>query len=87
MNTGRHLKAGQSIHSLVGRGQDIDESLVGPLLELLAAVLIFVDCAEDRNDLLLSGQRDRTGHLCAGSLDRVNDLCGGLINELVILRL
>ena len=53
MNAGRHLKTGQCIHGLVSRGQDIDESLVGPLLELLTAVLVLVDRTKDGDNLLL----------------------------------
>ena len=52
------LQARKSLHRLVGRLQDVDQALVRARLELLAAVLIFVDSAQDRDDLFVGGKRD-----------------------------
>ena len=42
---------------------DVDDALMRADLELLAAVLIFMGRAEDRDDLLFGGQRDRPADL------------------------
>ena len=57
LNASRELQAHQSLHRLIGRSQDINQSLVGAHLKLLAAVLIFVDGTQNGDDLLLCRQR------------------------------
>ena len=68
LNAGGKFDAHQRIHNFLGRFDDVDQSLVSAILELLTAILVLVHCAEDRDDLLLSGKRDRTGNLIAGML-------------------
>ena len=54
---------------------------MGPLLELLAAVLVLVDRAQDRDDLLFGRERNGTRDFRAAALGDVNDLGRGLIRE------
>ena len=42
VNAGGELQARKSLDRLVGRLQDVDETLVGAVLELLAAVFVLV---------------------------------------------
>ena len=58
-----HLQSGQCINSLLIGSNDIDQSLVSSLLELLSGILILVNSTKDGNYLLLGGQRYRTTHL------------------------
>ena len=81
----RHLKSLKRINGLLCGSDDVDQSLVSSLLELLTAVLIFMYSAEDRNNLLLCGQRNGAAHLGSGLCDRVDDLLRGRIHELVII--
>ena len=87
MNARRHFETGQCIDRLVRRCENVDESLVSSLLELLAAVLILVDRTKNCNYLFLGRQRNRAGNLSSRSLHRVDNLSGRLINQLVIIRL
>ena len=57
------------------------------LLELLTAVLVLMNSAEDGDDFLLSRKRHRSGDLRTGLADGLDDLLGGCINEFVIIRL
>ena len=57
LDTGRQLQIHQSLDRLLGRVHDVDQALVGAALELLTAVLVLVDSAQDRDDLLVGGQR------------------------------
>ena len=53
LHAGGELQGHQGLHSLGGGLGDVDEPLVGPALELLPAVLVLVDGAQDGDDLLL----------------------------------
>ena len=87
LDTGRKLKAHQSLDRL-GRGVgDVDQTLVGAALELLTAVLIFVDGAQNGDDLFLGGQRDGAGDSRAGALGGLDDLLCALVDDLMVLRL
>ena len=55
------LEAHQSLDRLVGRLQNVDQTLMSAALELLAAILVLVDSAQGRDGLLDGGQRDRAG--------------------------
>ena len=52
INAGRHFQTLKSIYRLLRRSDDVDQSLVRSLLELLTAVLILMNSAKDGNNLL-----------------------------------
>src|SRR5699024_8630474 len=56
LHAGGKLQAHQGLHGLGGGLDDVDQPLVGAALELLAAVLVLVDGAQDGDDFLLGGQ-------------------------------
>ena len=58
VHTGGQFESHQGLNGLGGGLGDIDQSLVGAALKLLAAVLILVDGPQDGDDLFLGGQRD-----------------------------
>ena len=77
VNTGRHFQTLKSIYCLLRRGDDVDQSLVSSLLELLTAVLILMNSTKDGNNLLLRRKRNRAAYLRAALLHGLNDLtCG-----------
>ena len=45
-----HLQSLESVNRLLGRCDDVDQSLVSSLLELLTAVLIFMNSTKDGNN-------------------------------------
>ena len=53
LHAGGKLEAHQSLNGLGGGVGDVDQALVGAALELLTAVLILVNGAKDRDDLLV----------------------------------
>ena len=56
-------------------------------LKLLAAVLVFVDCTKNGDDLFLGRERDRTGNLGAVALCDFDDLCRRSIDQRVVVAL
>ena len=50
-DAGGNLEVHQGLDRLLGGGYDVDEALVGAALELLTAVLVLVDGAQDGDDL------------------------------------
>ena len=60
---------------------------MGAALELLAAVLVLVDGAQDGDDFLLGGQGNGAGDGSAGALGGLHDLLSALVDELVIISL
>ena len=56
LDAGGDFEVHQGLDGLLGRAHDVDQALVGAALELLAAVLVLVDGAEDRDDLGLGRQ-------------------------------
>ena len=58
---------------------------MGPLLELLTAVLVLVDSTKDRDDLLLGGKRDGSADLCASLPDGLDDLRCALVDQLMVI--
>ena len=51
LDAGGNLEVHQGLDRLLGGGDDVDEALVGAALELLTAVLVLVDGAQDGDDL------------------------------------
>ena len=87
VDAGGELQAGKSLDRLVRRLEDIDQTLVGTHLELLAAVLVLVHRAEDGDNLLVGGQGDRAGNPGAGAARGLHDLLCGSIDQLMIVAL
>ena len=87
LNASRQIQGGQSLDGSLVRVDDVDQTLVSAALELLAGVLVLVNCAQDGYDLLLGRQRDRAGNLSAVALSGLDDLLCGLVDQLVIIRL
>ena len=81
------IQAHQRFHGLGAGIVDVDQALVGAALELLPAVLVLVNSAQDGDDLGLGGQRNGPGDLRLGTLRGLDDLLGRLVDELVIVRL
>ena len=50
------LEAHQSLDRLVGRLQNVDQTLVSAALELLAAILVLVGSTQNGHDLAVGGQ-------------------------------
>ena len=80
------LEAHQSLDRLVGRLQNVDQTLMSAALELLAAILVLVGSAQNGNDLTIGGQGDGAGHASAGALCGLHYLCCG-IDQLSIIAL
>ena len=57
-NASGKVEAHESFHSLLVGVENIDQSFVGPALELLTGILVLVNSAENGNDLFLGRQRD-----------------------------
>ena len=58
-----------------------------PGLELLTGILVLVNSAKDRYDLLLGRQRDGTRNAGTGTARRLHDLLCCLIHQLVVVSL
>ena len=58
--TGRHIQFHQLLDRFLVRSQDVDETLVRAGFELFAGIFVFVRASENRNDFLVSRERDRT---------------------------
>ena len=87
VNTCGHLQSLESIHRLLGGSDDVDQTLVSALLELLTRIFIFMNGSEDSNNLFAGGKRNGAAHLGAVLLNCLDDLLRGSIHELVIIRL
>src|SRR6188768_598852 len=87
VDAGRERQSHQRIDRLRRRIDDVDEALVRPDLELLAAVLVHERAANDRVLLDPGRQRHRPGDVGAGALRSLHDLLGRLVEQLVVGRL
>ena len=81
---GGKLDTHQGLDGLLRGVQNVDQTLVGAGLELLAAILVLVYSAKDRNDLLLRGERNGTGNGAAVSLCNLHYLLRCGIDEGVV---
>lgn len=77
----------QSVDSLSGRTVDVDETLVGGNLELLAALLVDEGRAVHGEDTLARGEGNRSTDDCTRSLYVLHNLLGRLFYESVVVRL
>jgi hypothetical protein len=66
---------------------NVEEPLVNPHLEVLAAVLVLVGRADHRVAVLLAGERYRSPDLGLGAEDGLHDLLGRLVDHLVVVGL
>src|SRR5207248_3357120 len=66
---------------------DVDQSLVGADLEVLAAVLVLERRADHAVHVLLRGQRHGTGDGRAGARRRLDDLLGRRLDRRVVIGL
>src|SRR5699024_2015124 len=87
VNARGELQAHQSLNRLVGRLQNVDQTLVGAGLELLTAVLILMNSAQNRDNLLVGGQGDRAAHTGAGAPRGLHDLGRSRIDKGCIVAL
>ena len=60
VNAGGELQAHESLDRLVGRLQNVDQTLMSAALELLTAILVLVYSSEDRDYLFVCRKWDRT---------------------------
>src|SRR4051812_37247303 len=87
VDTGRQVEAHERVDGLRRGVDDVDETLVGAHLEVLAAVLVLVRRADDAVDVLLGRQGHRAGDPRARTGDRVNDLARRGVDHLVVIGL
>ena len=81
------VEAHQRVDRLRRGVNDVDETLVGAHLEVLAGVLVLVGRADDAVDVLLGRQRHRAGHLRARTGHGVHDLPRRGVDHLVVIGL
>src|SRR3954447_5416169 len=87
VDASREAEPHQCVDGLRAGIEDVDEPLVGPDFELLAAVLVDERGAEDGELLNARGQRHRTDDIRAGPLGRLDDLGRRLIQQPVVVGL
>ena len=87
IHTRGHVQLHESVHGLGGGIEYVDQPLVGPLLELLSAVLVLMYRSEDGDHFFFRGKRDGAGYFRAGLLGRVYYLGCALVECGVIVGL
>src|SRR5512139_1892896 len=87
VDTGRQVETHERVDRLRRGVDDVDKTLVGAHLEVLAAVLVLVGRADDAVDVLLGREGHRAGDLRARTGDRVNDLARRGVDHLVVVGL
>ena len=84
IHTGRKVETHKRVNGGRRGLNDVNETLVGTHLELLAAVLVHVRRTNDGVEVALGGQRDGAGNLGTSLQRGVYDELGGLIHNLVV---
>src|SRR5215468_4938388 len=87
VDAGGEIELHQRVHRLRRRIDDVEQTLVGAHLELLAALLVDMRRAVDGEFLDLGRQRNRAAHLSARALGGRHDLARRRIEDAVIERL
>src|SRR5215475_12747196 len=87
VDAGGQVDAHQRVDRLRCRVEDVDQSLVRPHLEVLAAVLVLVRRPDDAVDVLLRRQRHGSDDPRAGAGHRVDDLPRGRVDRLMVVGL
>src|SRR3954452_24120334 len=77
VDAGRQVELHQRVEGLLGRLEDVEQTLVGADLELLARLLVGVRRPQHAVLVDLGRQRDRARDLGAGALGGLDDLAGG----------
>ena len=85
VHAGGEIELHQRVHRLRGRLHDVEQAEMGPHLELLAALLIDVRGAVDREPLDMSRQRDRSANPSTRTASRVDDLLSAVVQHAVII--
>src|SRR5262249_15317585 len=87
VDAGGQIELHESIDGLRGRIDNVEKTLVGAHLELLAALLVDVRRTVDGELLDAGWQRNGSANLCTGALRRVHDLPGRRIENPMVERL
>src|SRR4051812_30515052 len=87
VHAGSEVELHQRVHRLRRGFDDVEKAAMGPDLELLAALLVDVRRAVDREPLDMRGQRDGATDPCTRPLRRVHDLPRAVVQHAVIIRL
>src|SRR5437879_3576279 len=77
----------QGIHSLGGRLEDVDETLMSPELKMLHGFLVDVGRADDAVDIAVDRERDGARDPRTCPFDRIHDLLRGLVENFVVVGL
>src|SRR6267378_757902 len=84
IHTRRQIELHQSVHGVRCRLQNVDQTLVGAHLKLLAGLFVHMRRAQHRPAVDGSGQRNRPGNFRAGTLRCFHNLPRGLVQDAVI---
>src|SRR5687767_2823724 len=87
VDAGGEVELHQRVDRLRRRIDDVEQPLVRAHLELLAALLVDVRAAVDREALDARRQRDRPTHLRTRAFRRVHDLARRRIEDAMVERL
>src|SRR5262245_31984804 len=87
VDAGGEVELHQRVHRLRRRIDDVEQTLVGADLELLAALLVDMRRPVDGELLDPGRQRNRAAHLRACPLGRIDDLARRLVEHAVVERL
>src|SRR5690606_27661302 len=87
VDAGGEIELHKRIDRLRSGIHDVQETLVGPDLELLARLLVDVRRAVDGEFVDAGRQRDRPADLCTRTLGGVDDLAGRVVQHAMVKRL
>src|SRR5690606_11279239 len=87
VDVSRKVETHQRVDSLRRRVDDVDQTLVGAHLEVLAAVLVLVGRPDDAHDVLLGRKRHGADDSRARTGHGVDDLTCRGVDDLVVIRL
>src|SRR4051794_23166106 len=87
VHVSRQVEPHERVDGLRRGVDDVDQSLVGAHLEVLAAVLVLVRRTDDAVDVLLRRQRHRTDDRRTSARHRVDDLARRAVDDLVVVGL
>src|SRR5271163_2125474 len=87
VDTGGQIELHKSIDGLRGRVDNVEKTLVGAHLELLAALLVDVRRTVDGELLDAGRQRNGSANLSTGPFGRIHDLAGRRIEDTMVERL